>query len=156
VASAIAPFAAAGSPSPGSVGAPIFDASLEVPLQYMDRNTFIPLIGTRFMVHTTTSRTVPLTLIAVEDTTAIPHSSLQRGHGRSLSMVGNVPAASTRHVNTFALRFRGPVGKTLAQDSYIFESGSLGRIAMFIVPGGNAQGKGLRAPTYTAIFSRLQ
>src|SRR5260370_3438861 len=62
VAPAIAPFAG-GSPSPSSVGAPIFDPSLEVPLQYMDRNPFIPLIATRSLVHTTTPRTVPLTLI---------------------------------------------------------------------------------------------
>ena len=154
MASAIAPLEA-GSPSHSFLGAPIFDASLEVPLQYMDRNTFSPLVGTRFTVHTATSRTVPLTLIAVEDMkAAIPHTGLQRGP--SPRMMGKIPAPSTRQMNTFALRFRGPVGKTLTQDSYIFESGSLGRIALFIVPGGNAHGKGLRAPTYTAIISHLK
>ena len=57
VASAVAPLEAA---SHSVLGAASFDSSLEVPLLHMDRSTFLPLIGTRFTVHTRNSRTVPV------------------------------------------------------------------------------------------------
>lgn len=149
VASAIAPLEAAASHN--VLGAASFDASLEVPLQYMDRNTFTRLIGTRFTVHTRTSRTVPLILTAVEELkTAGPQSAFHRG--AAPRMVGKVPPPSTQRTSAFALRFRGPAGKILTQDSYVFESGSLGKIALFIVPGS----KSMRVPTYTAIINHLQ
>ncbi len=158
VASAIAPLAASSSGSNHSAAtAASFDASQEVPLQYLSRDNFTRLIGTRFTVHTANSRTVPLTLIAVEDLRTPAATATVSSRGRALqahlpAMVGKVPAASTRQMDTFALRFRGFAGKLLAQNSYVFESGGLGKIALFIVPGG----KNMRIPTYTAIINRLQ
>jgi hypothetical protein len=162
VASAIAPLAAS-TPNPGpganaSKNSPVasFDASEEVPLQYLSRDNFARLIGTRFTVHTANSRTVPLTLIAVEDltattaTTTASHSSGLRAH--MPMMAGKVPAPSTQKMDTYALRFRGFAGKALTQDTYVFESGGLGKIALFIVPCS----KNMRIPTYTAIINRLQ
>jgi hypothetical protein len=147
----IAPLeAATSSRVPAQAG---FNAAQEIPLQYMNRDTFTRLIGTRFTVHTANSRTVPMTLIEVEDistATVAAHTSSLRL--RAPVMVGQVPAVSTRPMNTFTLRFRGSVGKPLTQDTYIFESGSLGKIALFIVPCS----KNMRIPTYTAIINHLQ
>jgi hypothetical protein len=154
VASALAPLEAASS-SHSALAAPGFDAAQEVALQYMNRDTFMRLVGTRFTVHTANSRTLPVTLIAVEDlNTPTTTAAGVRGsalHLRLPAMVGKVPPPSTQQTDSFALRFRGFAGKALTQDSYVFESSSLGKIVLFIVPCS----KSMRIPTYTAIINRL-
>ena len=153
IASAVAPLEA--SATQNRLGVPSFDAAEEVALQYLSRENFARLIGSRFTVHTADSRTVPLTLIEVEELGAAAATTASvRGsalHLRLPAMVGKVPAPSSQQTDCFALRFRGSAGKRLTQDSYVFESGSLGKIALFIVPCTKNQ----RIPTYTAIINRL-
>ena len=148
VASAFAPLEAASKS--GAAGSPSFDAALEVPLQYMNAETFVPLVGQRFLVTTNAARPVILTLTAVEEikapvqTAAIQHFGFG---GRAASV-----APSGLQTTTFALRFRGLPGKYLDQGTYTLENGTLGKFLLFLVPAK----RGMRTPTCTAIISHRQ
>lgn len=50
----------------------------------------------------------------------------------------------------FSLRFSGPGQVMLAQDTYAFEHPRLGRLSIFIVPGGSRDGRNY----YNAVFDR--
>ena len=148
VASAFAPLEAASKS--GAAGSPSFDAALEVPLQYMNAETFVPLVGQRFLAHTNAARPVVLTLTAVEEIKAPVHTAAIQHFGfggRAASVAPSGPQTTT-----FALRFRGQPGKYLPQGSYTFESSTLGKFMLFTVPSG----RGMRTPTCTAIISHVQ
>jgi hypothetical protein len=150
VASALAPLEAASKSTAAQLHS--FDAAQEVPLQYMSAEMFRPLVGNRFLVHTNAARPVPLTLTAVEEVTAPTHT--QNGHIQHFGFQGRAAsvASSGPQTATFALRFQGPANQRLSQNTYLFESNTLGKFVLFIVPGARS----LRNPTYTAIFSHLQ
>lgn len=149
VASALAPLEAANKSAAAQLHS--FDAAQEVPLQYMSAETFRPLVGDRFLVHTNAARPLQLTLTAVEEPNTPLHP--QSGHIQHFGFQGRgaSPAPSGRQTTTFALRFQGPAGQHLSQNTYLFESNTLGKFLLFIVPGGRTQ----RRPTYTAIFNNL-
>ena len=145
VASAVAPLVAAGKSD--AAGFPSFDAAQEVPLQYMSAETFVPLIGQRFLVHTNAARPVILTLTAVEEIKAPAHTAGIEHFG----FHGRVPTVSGPQTTTFALRFHGQPGKYLGQGTYTFESSTLGKFLLFTVPAG----RGMRTPSCTAIISHI-
>ena len=148
IASAFAPLEAASKS--GAAGSPSFDAALEVPLQYMDAQTFVPLVGQRFLAHTNAARPVMLTLTAVEEMQAPVHT-VGIHHfgfgGRAASLAPSGPQTTT-----FALRFRGQPGKYLGQGTYTIENGTLGNFLLFLVPAA----RGMRTPTCTAIISHAK
>jgi len=152
VASAFAPLEAASKSD--AAGSPSFDAAQEVPLQYMSAQTFVPLVGQRFLVHTNAARPVVLTLTAVEEMKAPVHSGAVRSAGMQHFGFGGRAASvapSGPQTTTFALRFRGQTGKYLPQGTYSFESSTLGKFLLFTVPSG----RGMRTPGCTAIISHM-
>ncbi len=151
VASVIAPLEAASKS--GAAGSPSFDAALEVPLQYMNAETFVPLVGQRFLVTTNAARPVILTLTAVEEIKALVHTAgMQHSGIQHFGFSGRVPTVSGPATTTFALRFHGLPGKYLDQGTYTVESGALGKFLLFLVPAK----RGMRTPTCTAIISHVQ
>lgn len=62
-----------------------------------------------------------------------------------------VAGAKNASYENFALLFTGPANRPLPQRNYCFESGSLGRFELFIVPAGSDAG----VAQYQATFNRL-
>ena len=66
---------------------------------------------------------------------------------RSVAATGG---ANGPKYENFALMFRGPADRQLAQQIYLFESAQIGRFELFIVPVGRDQNGAL----YQATFNR--
>lgn len=101
----------------------------------LDRLTqaiFAPLVGKRFVLHETDSKTVEIELI--QATTLPPHP----GRG------GQLPQREP-----FSLWFRGPRAVVLPQRIYPLEHESLGRLDIFLVPIGPDEA----GQRYEAIFN---
>ena len=104
-----------GKPAPRLAGN-VYDA-----LSYLTPDDFKTSVGGTFKVQsgaTTVARVilaevqVPPTLAGSTKTTVVPHPQ------------------------TFALRFKNVSGAPLEQNTYVFENGTIGRFAMFVVPSG--------------------
>jgi hypothetical protein len=106
------------------------------PLLSMKWQEWMPLLGSSFNTQTASGKSVWLTLGGVQDMT--PNVS---GSTRISALWRSEPL-----IQTFSLKFTG-VGEELPQDTYQFENATLGRISLFIVPGGSKN--------YTAIISHL-
>lgn len=105
-----------------------------VPLEQLNFESFAGLVKTRFRVW-------------VNDQDAL---DLELSEITPPSVVSTGGAKGPRYEN-FALLFRGPADRLLAQRTYWFESPPIGRFELFIVPVGRDP-DGIR---YQATFNRL-
>ena len=105
-----------------------------MPLEQLDFETFAKLLKTNFRVWIDAQQAVELELSEI---TPLRISSTGGKNGPKYE--------------NFALMFRGPADRLLAQRIYLFESAQLGRFELFIVPVGRDP-DGVR---YQATFNRL-
>jgi len=126
--------AGAGLASPALLAAPW--PSQVLALHEISFQSFAQQAGTLFSVKRKSAPAVRLKLIEAKSAqTAYPNAHL----------------AEDAQNEKFSLRFRGPAGAVLDQDTHLFEHAELGRFAMFIVPVG-PQSPG--HAYYEAVFNR--
>jgi hypothetical protein len=125
----------------GAVASSIF-SSQAAKLALLTRETFLPLVNSKFAVRSGMLTTAWLTLLSVEDMN-------QKAPAVAIPMA--VPPKTARtappQIDTFALHF-DLVGETLRQGTYELEHDALGRFPLFIVPSGTAK--------YVAVISRIK
>ena len=105
-----------------------------VPLEQLNFESFAGLVKTKFRVRVDGQDSVELELAEVTPA--------------RVSAPGGANTAKYEH---FSLIFLGPVDRILQQRIYCFESASLGRFELFIVPVGRDQ----NGTWYQATFNRL-
>jgi hypothetical protein len=105
-----------------------------VPLEQLSFEVFARLLRTHFRVWTDPEHALELELFEITP--------------RCIAAAGGM---NNPKYENFALIFRGPADRLLAQRIYLFESAQLGRFELFIVPvGQDANGA-----QYQATFNRL-
>jgi hypothetical protein len=91
---------------------------------------FLPYVDTDFRIYPSSTKTLKITLVAVDD-------------------IGPVPDTTSGGRESFILKFRG--NQLLRQNTYRIEHEALGRFDLFLVPAG----KNKKGVYYQAVINRL-
>ena len=102
--------------------------------------TFAAHRGDAFQIHPEAAPRLDVVLLAVSDRSR-----------HAVSTAGRAPRRSDVGGECFALVFRGPHNRPLAQGTYRFVHDRMGSFALFIVPGTT----GAHGIHYEALFNRL-
>lgn len=105
-----------------------------VPLEQLPFEAFAGLLGTNFRVWTDPQHALNLELFEITP-----------------PCIASAGETNGPKYENFALIFRGPADRLLAQRIYLFESPRLGRFELFIVPVG----RDANGAQYQATFNRL-
>lgn len=105
-----------------------------VPLEQLSFESFAGLVKTNFRVWINDQEALDLELSEITP-----------------PCVASTGGAHGPRYENFALMFRGPANRLLAQRIYLFESARIGRFELFIVPVGRDQ----NGTQYQATFNRL-
>lgn len=108
-------------------------ASMDDPLTYYTKSTFVALVNSKFRLRRGDLRSSVVTLVKVVDNAPSPSKV----------------AAEVGNRECFALIFSG--GKRLPQDTYTVEHGALGTFKLLLVPSGKPGG----VPQLDAVINRL-
>lgn len=113
-------------------------------LERLDRESFVPAIGSAFKVQTSAGP-VWLRLLAVNDLSGAPAAN----PGTFAVLNKEISKTSVVETSGFMLVFSGTSPDSAPQGTYSFAHATLGEFALFIVPEGSNPGE------YNAVINRL-